>query len=75
MRCDNLKCREFQEVAALVCNDIDTFVLAARANPEDALQFLEMLKDFKDEIIKDGEKRRDRYNAGCLVYSAVTGRS
>jgi hypothetical protein len=60
---------EYQQVAALLCMDIDTWVETAENNPEMALDALRELKKRKDEMIGDENIREMRYNAACALFS------
>lgn len=60
---------EHQQVAALVCMDIDTWLETAERNPDLALNCLRGLKKMKDKVINDPDMREIRYNASCSLFS------
>jgi len=62
---------EYQKVAALVCMDIDTIFSAAERNPERAMDFLELLKAKKDDIVNNQNIRDTRYKATCNVFAVA----
>lgn len=64
---------EHQQVAALVCMDIDTWLETAERNPEMALDCLRGLKKMKDEVISDEKIRTMRYEATCAIFSLTRG--
>ena len=65
---------EFQQVAAIVCMDIDTLAKVAENDEFDA-DFLRMmifrLKKQKDLAISDAKSRETRYNAITVVFNVA----
>jgi len=70
------KALEYQQVAALVCEDIEILVDIA-SNPNKTAEQLraqiKLLKEQKDKLIADREHREMRYNAACVLYSIPKG--
>jgi len=71
------KAEEYQQVAALVCMDIDT-LLEISQQPENTVKDLQdqiaLLHEMKEDIIKNPEKRKSRYNAACALFGmAIEG--
>ena len=62
---------EYQQVAALVCFDIDTWLETAEDNPEIALECLQELKKMKDEVVNNEEIRNMRYEATCGLFGMI----
>ena len=62
---------EYQQVAALICMDIDVAVMAAINNPIMAIEFLEDLKTRKDKLINDAEYRNMRYSASVSLFKGI----
>ncbi len=68
------KSEEYQEVAALVCMEIDILFDISQQEGitvEELKEGIIFLHNNKEEIIKDAEKRKMRYNAGCLLFEAA----
>ena len=67
------KAIEFQQVAALVCQDLD--ILLSIAEHEDDLVSLkkqiQMMHQAKEKYINDPRERQLRYNAVCMILGAV----
>lgn len=61
-----------QKIAALVCMDIDTLLVAAENRPADALEFFRLLKNKKDDMINNEILRDTRYAAVCNLSSITT---
>jgi len=62
---------QYRQVAALVCQDIEIYYMTAERFPHKALEYFKLLKEKKDKLISDRKHREMRYNAGCLIFSAV----
>ena len=65
------KMTEYQQVAALVCGDIDATVLAAKANPDMAIELIELLQENKNKLISDAEHRNMRYSAKATILAMM----
>jgi len=66
---------EHQKVAALVCMDIDTIYAAAKNHPDKAMDFLELLKAKKDDVVDTPSIRDSRYAATCNIFSIAVHNS
>ena len=60
---------EHQQVAALVCWDIDTWLEQAEQYPDTALECFRELKKMKDEAINNAKGREMRYSAACSLFN------
>lgn len=65
------KCLEYQQVAALVCMDIDIFYKCAVRFPDKALEFFKLLKEMKDKAISDPADRKMRFDASVTIFHAA----
>lgn len=66
------KAFEYQQVAALVCNDIDIMwqvVQKDDMSKEDIIAQIRLLVDNKNEMIKNKEVRDRRWHAANLLFS------
>lgn len=63
------KVTEYQQVAALLCKDIDAIALAVESKPELATGLVKKLKEGKDKVISDKEHRESRYNAAWSLIN------
>ena len=66
---------EHQQVAALVCWDIDTWLEQAEKYPETALECFREVKKNKDKAINDPKAREMRYSAACSLFALTHGDS
>ena len=63
---------EFQQVAAIVCHDIDILAKVAETGSwkkEDLIKLIFRLKQQKDLAISDAIDRDSRYNALTVVFN------
>jgi hypothetical protein len=65
---------EHQKIAALVCMDIDTIHAAAKKHPDKAMDFLDLLKAKKDDVVDTPSIRDTRYAATCDILT-ITARA
>lgn len=72
-----LKMVEYQQVAALVCRDIDVLVEVIGSHPnmeaKELREHIHYLKKMKDEAINDKKIREMRFNAGVFLASIPKG--
>ena len=62
---------EYKQVAALLAMDVETIAIAARNNPEMALELFEMLDERRVMLITDPKYREHRYAATRAVLTLV----
>jgi hypothetical protein len=67
------KAREYRQVAALVCSDLD-LLLDISEQPDMTLERLrsqvKYVHGLKEQTIGDAKSRQRRYSASCLVFAA-----
>lgn len=68
---DETKAEEYQQVAALLCLDIDLLAEAIDENTsrEDLLWWLNDLVEKKNDMISDAASRESRYVASSMIFS------
>jgi hypothetical protein len=65
------KAKEYMEVAALVCLDLDTLLEISKDEKMTADELraqIRLIHENKESAIKDKAAREDRYAACCLVF-------
>jgi len=68
------KAKEFMQVSALVCLDLDVLYDISKdetMTADDLRAQIKLIYENKEAAINDAKGREDRYEAGCLVFSAV----
>lgn len=68
---DEAKAEEYQQVAALLCLDIDLLAEAIDENTsrEDLLWWLNDLVEKKNDMISNTASRESRYTASAMLFS------
>jgi hypothetical protein len=67
---------EYQQVAALVCMDLDTLAVLCDhkdMTADDYRAHIRHVVSAKNELISDAEVRNQRYAAAAFVFNAVAG--
>lgn len=65
---------EHQKVAAIVCQDINTWFMAAENNPDmDTLELFRRLKQAKDKILEDKKMLDQRFYGMSMLYNLPKG--
>jgi len=74
--CQNEKCQEYQEVAGIVCQDLELLQKMAKGNrtAEELKSFIALMYNNMKEAIADKEKRKSRYQAMGLLFNMVAKR-
>lgn len=66
------KLREYQQVAALLCLDIDLLVDVCEAKnltADELLRQIHDLQDKKDQLLRSNATREQRYSAAAALFS------
>lgn len=69
------KALEYQQVAGLLCMDIDVLVDCCECEgmtTDDMLWQIRDLRDKKDEMIRDKEARESRYAAAAMLFAVAS---
>lgn len=64
--------KEYKEVAALVCMDLDLLQMTVKRKDmtiEDIRAQIDLVVEMKNQLISDAEHRESRYNASAFLFS------
>lgn len=64
--------KEYKEVSALVCMDLDLLQIAVKRKDmtiEDVRAQIDLVVEMKNQLINDAKHRETRYNATGLLFS------